>query len=118
VKLKRTACASPRLYSTWPLTDTSPYTVPTASTRWKLCIRHRLAALASLFQYLCNENAVTHNPIKGVKRPKVESGAGKTPAIGDHQARELLVAPKDDTVTGKTRPRDAIHFAVSCLAAG
>src|ERR1019366_4419631 len=31
-------------------------------------IRHRLAALASLFQYLCEKNAVTHNPAKGVER--------------------------------------------------
>ena len=36
-------------------------------------IRHRLAALSSLFDYLCDQNAVTHNPVKGVKRPKVGS---------------------------------------------
>jgi integrase/recombinase XerD len=29
-------------------------------------IRHRLASLASLFEYLCDKNAVTHNPVKGV----------------------------------------------------
>src|SRR6202166_4339773 len=28
-------------------------------------IRHRLAALSSLFQHLCDRNAVTHNPVKG-----------------------------------------------------
>src|SRR5271155_3226595 len=50
-------------------------------------IRHRLASLASLFEYLCEKNAVTHNPVKGVERPRSESGEGKTPAIGDHQAR-------------------------------
>ena len=55
-------------------------------------IRHRLASLASLFEYLCEKNAVTHNPVKGVERPKTESGEGKTPAIGDHQARDLLAA--------------------------
>jgi integrase/recombinase XerD len=64
-------------------------------------IRHRLAALSSLFEYLCEKNAVTHNPVKGVKRPKAESGEGKTPAIGDHQARELLTAPGDETVKEK-----------------
>jgi integrase/recombinase XerD len=47
-------------------------------------IRHRLAALSSLFEYLCERNAVTHNPVKGVKRPPVESYEGKTPALGDH----------------------------------
>jgi site-specific recombinase XerD len=64
-------------------------------------IRHRLAALSSLFEYLCDRNAVTHNPVKGVKRPPVESYEGKTPAIGDHQARELLDAPPADDVKGK-----------------
>jgi hypothetical protein len=47
------------------------------------------------------ENAVTHNPVKGVKRPKAESGEGKTPAIGDHQARELLAAPGDESIKEK-----------------
>src|SRR5271170_4834713 len=64
-------------------------------------IRHRLAALASLFEYLCDKNAVSHNPVKGVKRPRAESGEGKTPALGDHQARELLVAPDDEGLKGK-----------------
>ena len=64
-------------------------------------IRHRLAALASLFEYLCERNAVTHNPVKGVERPKTESGEGKTPALGDHQARQLLAAPEADTIKSK-----------------
>ena len=64
-------------------------------------IRHRLASLASLFEYLCEKNAVTHNPIKGVERPRTESGEGKAPAIGDHQARKLLEAPDADTVKSK-----------------
>jgi site-specific recombinase XerD len=64
-------------------------------------IRHRLASLASLFEYLCEKNAVTHNPVKGVARPKTESGEGKTPAIGDHQARKLLAAPTDDSLGSK-----------------
>ena len=64
-------------------------------------IRHRLASLASLFEYLCEKNAVTHNPVKGVERPRTESGEGKTPAIGDHQARKLLEAPAEDTIKSK-----------------
>lgn len=66
-----------------------------------MCIRHRLAALSSLFEYLCEKNTVTHNPVKGVKRPAVESYEGKTPAIGDHQARELLDAPDGSSLKGK-----------------
>jgi integrase/recombinase XerD len=61
-------------------------------------IRNRLAALSSLFEYLCDKNAVPNNPVKGVKRPKTQSGAGATPTIGDHQARQLLAAPAKDTV--------------------
>jgi integrase len=64
-------------------------------------VRHRLAALSSLFEYLCDKNAVSHNPVKGVKRPRAENGEGKTPALGDHQARELLVAPGKDTAAGE-----------------
>jgi site-specific recombinase XerD len=64
-------------------------------------IRHRLAALSSLFEYLCDKNAVSHNPVKGVKRPKADSGEGKTPALGDHEARQLLVAPGEETIKDK-----------------
>jgi site-specific recombinase XerD len=64
-------------------------------------VRHRLASLASLFDYLCDQNAVTHNPVKGVARPKTESGEGRTPALGDHQARKLLVAPDADTIKSR-----------------
>jgi integrase/recombinase XerD len=64
-------------------------------------IRHRLSALASLFDYLCDQNAVTHNPVNGVKRPVPETTEGKTPALGDHQARKLLAAPAGDTLKAK-----------------
>ena len=64
-------------------------------------IRRKLAALASLYEYLCETNGVTHNPVKGVKRPKVESYEGKTPALGDSQVRKLLDAPPADTLKGK-----------------
>jgi integrase/recombinase XerD len=63
-------------------------------------IRHRLAALSSLYQYLCDRNAVTHNPVKCVKRPRVETEEGKTPALGDHQARKLLKAPDEKSLKG------------------
>lgn len=67
-------------------------------------VRHRLAALSSLFEHLCNSNAVTHNPVKGIKRPRVESSEGTTPALGDHQARALLAAPSGDDL-GSLRDR-------------
>jgi integrase/recombinase XerD len=64
-------------------------------------IRRKLAALASLFEHLCESNSVTHNPVKGVRRPVVESQQGKTPALGDAQARALLSAPDGNTLKGK-----------------
>jgi len=64
-------------------------------------IRHRLSALSSLFDTLCDHNAVTHNPVKGVKRPKTDGGDGRTPALGDHQARKLLDAPAGDSLRMK-----------------
>lgn len=63
-------------------------------------IRRKLAALSSLFEALCEANAVQGNPVDGVKRPKVASQEGSTPAIGDHQARALLAAPDGSTLMG------------------
>ncbi len=63
-------------------------------------IRRKLAALSSLFESLCEANAIQGNPVDGVKRPKNESTEGKTPAIADHQARALLDAPDPSTQRG------------------
>ena len=49
-------------------------------------------------------------PVKGVERPKTESGEGKTPAIGDHQARDLLAAPGEENV--KSRRDRAIFLTL------
>lgn len=64
-------------------------------------IRRKLSALSSLFEYLCEQNAVTHNPVDGVKRPTAESYEGSTPALSDAQARRLLDAPDTETLKGK-----------------
>lgn len=73
-------------------------------TRRKLAgatIRRKLAALSSLYEYLCDRNTVPHNPVKGVARPKVETYEGKTPAISDAQVRALLTAPKGASLKAK-----------------
>lgn len=73
-------------------------------------IRRKLAALASLFDHLLESNAVAGgNPVHGVKRPRIETSEGKTPALGDHQAKALLDAPDPDTLKGK---RDRAILAV------
>jgi integrase/recombinase XerD len=64
-------------------------------------IRRKLAALSSLFEALCEANAVTHNPVHGVQRPKEGANEGTTPAIGDDQVRALLEAPDATTLKGK-----------------
>ena len=65
-------------------------------------IRRKLSAVSSLFEYLCERNAVVHNPVNGVKRPKVaNANEGLTPALSDEQARMLLEAPPADTLKGK-----------------
>ncbi len=64
-------------------------------------IRRKLSAISSLFDYLCAKKAVTHNPVKGVKRPASSSNEGSTPALSDHQVRRLLDAPPLDTLKGQ-----------------
>ena len=63
-------------------------------------IRRKLSALSSLFDYLCERNAVAGNPVDGVKRPMANGNEGSTPALGDRQARKLLEAPAADTLKG------------------
>jgi integrase/recombinase XerD len=63
-------------------------------------IRRKLSSLSSLFDYLCERNAVPGNPVDGVKRPLASNNEGSTPALGDVQARRLLEAPPLDTLKG------------------
>ena len=72
-------------------------------------MRRKLSALSSLFDHLCDCNSVPHNPVDGVKRPSEGANEGKTPAIGDGQARSLLNAPDATTLKGK---RDRAILAV------
>ena len=63
-------------------------------------IRRKLSALSALFDYLCEHNAVSGNPVDGVKRPMANGNEGSTPALGDAQARKLLESPPADTLKG------------------
>jgi len=64
-------------------------------------IRRRLSAISSLYDYLCNQNAVETNPVAGVKRPAADNNEGKTPALSDEQAKQLLLAPEGDGLKAK-----------------
>jgi len=72
-------------------------------------VRRKLSALADLYNYLCDRNAVPHNPVNGVERPKEGANEGKTPALSDAQASALLDAPPLNTLKGK---RDRAILAV------
>jgi site-specific recombinase XerD len=72
-----------------------------ARKRADASIRRALSALSSLFMYLCNANAIDFNPVTGVERPSEGANEGRTPALGDAQARALLEAPRGDTVKDK-----------------
>ncbi len=72
-------------------------------------IRRKLSALGALFDFLCDNNAIAHNPVNGVKRPKEGANEGKTSALSDAQAKRLLDAPDGATLKGK---RDRAILAV------
>ncbi len=63
-------------------------------------VRRKLSAVASLFDYLCESNAVHFNPANGVKRPNQGANEGKSPALGDAEAKAILEAPDADTLKG------------------
>lgn len=63
-------------------------------------VRRKLSAVASLFDYLCECNAVPFNPADGVKRPNQGANEGKSPALGDAEAKALLETPPSDTLKG------------------
>ena len=59
----------------------------------------------ALFRLCASKRAILpvlwRDPVKGVARPKIESGEGRTPALGDHQARKLLAAPEADSIKSR-----------------
>lgn len=64
-------------------------------------VRRRLSALSSLFDWLCASGSAPDNPVRGVRRPPAETRQGKTPALSDAQARQLLDAPPEGTLKGR-----------------
>lgn len=63
-------------------------------------IRRKLSAVASLFDHLCEANAVSYNPADGVRRPSEGVNEGKSAALGDAQAKAILEAPSSTTLKG------------------
>jgi site-specific recombinase XerD len=63
-------------------------------------IRRKLSALSSLFDFLCESNAVEFNPADGVKRPNADTSEGKSPALSAERAKALLDAPGEVSLKG------------------
>ena len=70
-------------------------------------VRRQLSAVASLFDYLCERNAVADNPVRGVERPLANANEGKTPAIGDAQASRRCGHRHEDAGNDRCRPAGA-----------
>jgi integrase/recombinase XerD len=63
-------------------------------------IRRKLSAISSLFDFMCESNAVAYNPADGVKRPSLGANEGKSPALSDERAKAILDSPSPDTLKG------------------
>ncbi|MDP3108095.1 tyrosine-type recombinase/integrase [Hydrogenophaga sp.] len=74
--------------------------------------RRKLAAISSLLEHLVDEQLIPTNPARGVRRPRLESHEGKTPALSLAQAQALLEAPDAHTLKGV---RDRAILAVLLL---
>jgi len=68
-------------------------------------VRRRLSALSSLFSHLVDKHVVDSNPVREIRRPRVNRKQGTTPAFSPAQARELLDAPGSGNAAGSPRPR-------------
>ena len=63
-------------------------------------VRRRLSALSSLFSHLVDKHVVSVNPVREIKRPRVNRRQGTTAAFSAAQARKLLDAPDPETLQG------------------
>jgi site-specific recombinase XerD len=63
-------------------------------------IRRRLSALSSLFAHLIEHRAADENPVRDIKRPRVNRRQGTTRAFSTREARLILDAPDSSTLRG------------------
>jgi integrase/recombinase XerD len=63
-------------------------------------IRRRLSALSSLFAHLVAHRKADDNPVRDIKRPRVNRRNGTTRAFSTKEARMILDAPDATTVRG------------------
>jgi site-specific recombinase XerD len=63
-------------------------------------IRRRLSALASLFTHLVDQRQADENPVRDIKRPRVNRRQGTTRAFSAKEARLVLDSPDAGTLRG------------------
>ena len=63
-------------------------------------IRRRLSALSSLFAHLVAHRRADTNPVRDIKRPRVNRRQGTTRAFSPKEARKILDAPDSKTLQG------------------
>jgi len=63
-------------------------------------IRRRLSALSSLYTHLVEYRVADKNPVREIKRPRVNRKRGVTAAFNTKQARKILDAPSEKTLEG------------------
>jgi integrase family protein with SAM-like domain len=71
-------------------------------------VRRKLSALSSLYQYLCEKNAVPLNPVKGVQRPKANNNEGR-------RWRSVTSRPGNCCKPRPSIPLKGFATALSCL---
>ncbi len=76
-------------------------------------IRRRLSALSSLFVHLVDHRVADANPVRDLKRPRVNRRQGTTRAFSTKEARRILDAPDPSTVIGR---RDRAILSVGLQA--
>lgn len=76
-------------------------------------LRRRLSALSSLFIHLVERHLVPGNPVRDIKRPRVNRRQGTTRALSAKEARKILDAPDPTTLIGS---RDRAILSVGLQA--
>lgn len=78
-------------------------------------VNNRMAALSSLFNHLCEKQIIHTNPVKGLKRPKVDQCMVKTPALTVIQVRAILNSPNKNNLKGlRDRAILSVLFYTGC----
>ena len=81
-------------------------------------IRRKLSALSSLFTHLVDRRAADTNPVREIRRPKINRKHGTTASFSPKEARAILDAPDPQSILGlRDRAILAVGFQVGCRRA-